>query len=111
VRKPLSVEAAAVTSDSGYTMEIPLPWSNLGVEPREGQIPGLQVYVNDRDGKNARQQARWFPRGDTHRHAAHMHALRLARNAELPVRVSATGRLDHMAWTVIEVTAPPAQEM
>ncbi|HCO94121.1 MAG TPA: hypothetical protein DIU00_09250 [Phycisphaerales bacterium] len=43
------VEFATVQTDSGYRMEIKLPWSTLGVEPSAGTKVGLDVHVNDDD--------------------------------------------------------------
>lgn len=44
----------------GYTMELAIPWSNLGVTPAEGLVMGFDVGVNDDDNGGGRDgQLMW----------------------------------------------------
>jgi len=44
----------------GYTVELAVPWSNLGVAPKDGMTIGLDIGVNDDDNGGARDsQMMW----------------------------------------------------
>lgn len=48
------VQYALVTTDEGYRLEIKLPWSTLGTQPSVGGRIGLDVQVNDNQGRGKR---------------------------------------------------------
>jgi predicted esterase len=56
---PARIEATSVPSAQGYTMEVLLPWENLGLKPKPDMEFGLQVQVNDLDEKGKRTQLLW----------------------------------------------------
>ncbi|MEZ4271734.1 MAG: sugar-binding protein [Myxococcota bacterium] len=51
--------SAAAETSTGYTMEIRIPWTTLGVSPSEGMRLGFLVGNNDRD-KGASSQFDWL---------------------------------------------------
>lgn len=38
-----------VQTDKGYSMEVSIPWSTIGITPSEGKVIGITAHVNDRD--------------------------------------------------------------
>ncbi len=79
-RTELSVDAAARKTPRGYQIELCLPWSNLGAEPQLGREFGLQILVNDDDGRGEkyRFQALWHPAGDPRKDPLAYQVFRLA---------------------------------
>ncbi len=53
---PVGVTAAQGTIPGGYTKEIAVAWSLLGVTPTNGTQIGLDIHVNDDDDGGARDQ-------------------------------------------------------
>lgn len=52
---------SGVSSESGYTLEIRIPWSDLGVTARAGMSLGFDVHVNDDDdGGDREHKVSWF---------------------------------------------------
>ncbi|MEZ4270302.1 MAG: sugar-binding protein [Myxococcota bacterium] len=49
------VQRGITTSEAGYTVELGVPWSALGLSPTESQTLGLLVANNDRDHGQSRQ--------------------------------------------------------
>ena len=60
------VEVRQRTLFTGYTKEISIPWSTLGVIPVSGTTIGFDIYVNDEDGDGGGLDSRfsWQARGD-----------------------------------------------
>ncbi|MBB3127046.1 beta-glucanase (GH16 family) [Paenibacillus rhizosphaerae] len=54
-RSITGVTFAQGDTDSGYQMEIKIPWSTLGGSPGSGVYMGFDVQVNDNDGYNGRE--------------------------------------------------------
>ena len=49
-----------VGTDTGYTLEIQIPWSTLGIAaPMAGGTIGFNLGMNDRDDAGAREQTSW----------------------------------------------------
>jgi predicted esterase len=106
LKSDLKVEAASVVTADGYALEVLLPWANLGIQPANGLLPRLQVYVNDRDAKDGpRRQARWHPLADAQRDASRLQVLTLAQRASPPVRAVALGDYSNLTRTVVHITA------
>lgn len=53
---PHNIAIAAQPTGDGYTVEVRIPWSDLGVTPSEGLILGLSLNVNDTDTRDAAVQ-------------------------------------------------------
>lgn len=51
---PLGITFAQANTTNGYTMEIQLAWSAIGVSPSTGKNSGLDIHVNDDDDGNGR---------------------------------------------------------
>ncbi len=64
------VQYGVVTTDSGYRVEIKLPWTTMiGVRPQAGRLIGMDVvFDDDDDGGGMDSQLAWhLPTGDPHR--------------------------------------------
>jgi hypothetical protein len=60
-----NVTAAFQTVIGGYIMEMRVPWATLGVQPRAGQLLGLDVHLNDDDDSRGREGKKaWFATRD-----------------------------------------------
>ena len=56
-----NVSVAGCSEPAGYTLEIAMPWRDLGVPPpRHNTVMGFTLLVNDSDGAG-RKWARWKP--------------------------------------------------
>ena len=79
---PVALTAARTKTKDGYLMEVVLPWTSLGVEPRVGIEFGAQAGVSDRDADGDVFRAVWHPgRGVT----SFVQRMRLADQAGPPV--------------------------
>lgn len=76
-----AIEYACTVDKGGYTIEVLLPWANLGAMPSAGERIGFQFYINDRDGGEETQNIRWHPDHDANERPESMYALRLADRA------------------------------
>jgi hypothetical protein len=47
--KTRGVQHAFARTDTGYRLEVKLPWSTLGIDPQVGSRIGLDIHVNDDD--------------------------------------------------------------
>jgi len=45
------VEYATAATDSGYVVEVKIPWANVGVMPEADLVVGFDAHVNDDDGQ------------------------------------------------------------
>lgn len=58
------VQAAARRTDSGYVLEVLLPWRDLNLKPHQGMTCGLQLFANDQDDPSAARapfRVMWHP--------------------------------------------------
>ncbi len=76
----LAADVAASKTPKGYVVELCLPWSNLPVRPQIGEEFGLQVFVNDDDGRGEKHrfQALWHPAGNPRQDPLAYQVFRLA---------------------------------
>lgn len=56
---PPSCEFAAKHTEDRAIYEVRIPWSQLGLTPREGLVLGLQIQANDADETQRLTQLRW----------------------------------------------------
>ncbi|MCW8132896.1 MAG: prolyl oligopeptidase family serine peptidase [Planctomycetota bacterium] len=78
---PMSVEAARVKREGGFTLEALIPWSNLKYEAAAGAEVEFRVNVNKRLPGLGRRQFVWREAG-----GQEFHRLQLADRAGAPVR-------------------------
>jgi quinoprotein glucose dehydrogenase len=74
----LSIDCVSTKTANGYVMEALLPWSNLNRQWQNLDELGFQLYVNDADSPGQRQQAVWFPAGNTGANSRSMQRIKLA---------------------------------
>jgi pimeloyl-ACP methyl ester carboxylesterase len=80
-----AVATAARRTDSGYAMELLIPWEACALRARRGAEVAVQVRLNDADGEGSWRQVRFSgPVGGKQ-------PLRLAESASPPVRLVASG--------------------
>lgn len=87
--RPLTLRRASRRLDSGYLVEILLPWSNLGMEPNAGLELGFQLSANDHDGEDEDAEGPlrvgWYP-GVNPRDVYAMVGLMLAEESDAGIR-------------------------
>lgn len=77
----------------GYTMEVLLPWSNLGITPKPGDVVGFQVDAADVDSAKSRCRLLWHPNGivsDPNDNPKILIPVRLSKSPSPPVLAAAT---------------------
>lgn len=104
-KTPLAVTAARSATESGYVMEVLLPWANLGIAPEAGREIALQIVINDTDYQSGRYQTMWYPRGGAYSDTKAMHRLRLAESASAPVRAATAAAYERFRRTRVTVVA------
>ena len=71
-------QAAAIVRDAGYTIEVLLPWQNLGIVPKPDLAFAFQLVANDCDGDDDGFRVGWYPRRGGPRASREMFTLRLS---------------------------------
>ncbi len=86
----VEAKSACTVVKGGYTVELLLPWSNLGIDPQiqeqmgwpaENNQIAFQFYVNDRDGEEEAKGVWWHKDRDAHEQPESMYGLRLTDHA------------------------------
>ena len=101
----LTIDAARTKTNSGYILEVSLPWKNLATTPKTGDEIGFQLYVNDTDAQDDRFQVIWYPRAGTHSNPSAVHRLCLAAKPSIAVLAAAGGSYVQIWRTRIDVLA------
>jgi len=104
-KQPPTIEAARTKTDTGYVLEVLLPWSNLGIEPELGREVGFQLFVDESDGPDTDFAVRWFPGLDTAYYTDQMHRVRLSETPSPRVASLVRGEYERFRRTKIAVTA------
>ena len=101
----MSVEIASRATSDGYSMELRLPWKNLGIEVFEGLELGLQIYVMETDDNGRCHTAMWHPAGDSHVDAKAVHRVILSDKPSPPVTaiVSLQGTVENQDSSMLRV--------
>ena len=75
----LDVKTVLKDDNTGYTMEVAIPFASIGVTPKNGTIMGLEVANNDNDNHTEidRRILYWSYRGDSHNNPAYWGAVTL----------------------------------
>ena len=102
---PVSFDARCVPIADGYSLEMLLPWKNLGIEPAVGQEVALQMVVNDAMAPGARVQNLWFPQDGAHASSKIMHRLRLSEQAGPAIVCNAAAAVERFRWIRVGVVA------
>ena len=84
----LSADLAGRRTDTGWQVEMLWPWRNVGIDPAEGRQFGMQLFVNDDDGKGRNDwfRTRWHPLEHPSQKPEAFQVLRLASAPSAPVR-------------------------
>ncbi|MEE9405067.1 MAG: sugar-binding protein, partial [Algisphaera sp.] len=91
----LVVQAAAVKTEQGYTLEALIPWSNLPeINPKLNATFAFQLMINDVDGPFEKETFTWYPDTNSYANRHAMHTLRLAQEPDTTVRLMVKPRLD-----------------
>ncbi len=72
------VSWALQESSQGYSVELAIPWRGLALEPHAGDRLGLDIGMNDNDGKPQETQTRWAGIAGNYASTGHFGVLRLA---------------------------------
>lgn len=102
--QPLAVDVARLLTDDGYTLEARFPWSNLGIDPKEGVETAFQIYVADADPEDGATFV-WYPGTEAWRDSSHTRRLRLAERPGPDVTAGARAEYRDMAETVVHAGA------
>lgn len=102
-KQPIAHEAVARRDNETGTVEILLPWSNLGILPERGAEAALQLLVNDADGDGPRFQAAWYPSAPPSGRTRAMHRIRLSSRPSRPVHLVAHSRYTEWADTKVDL--------
>ena len=103
-KRELSVQAARSLTDTGYLLEVRLPWTNLPDIPKAGDEIGFQLFVTDADSATDRFQVQFYPLSTAH--SSHrMHLIRLATIASPSTLAKATVEFLATDRIRLEVTA------
>jgi len=92
----LTAEIAAKAAPEGYVVETCLPWKNLKIKPGTGAEFGLQLFVNDDDGKGGKYRfgALWHPAGDPRRDPLAYQTFHLAAEPSRPIEFTRSEKPD-----------------
>jgi hypothetical protein len=77
----LESQYACAVVEGGYTVEIRLPWSKLGIDPQQTDEVAFQFYVDDRDGEVKTKGIWWHRDRDSNEQPESMYGLRLTDHA------------------------------
>ncbi len=104
-KSALNVPFARTITPGGYTLEVLLPWQNLGITPQMGRAVALQINLNDVDQGGAKTQLRWYPEEGAFSDSKRMMALRLAERPSPAVLAAVSGRYERFRRVRINVEA------
>jgi len=100
-----SVQSASQLITGGYTMELAIPWSVLGVTPSTTAKYGFDIGVDDCDGTTSRSnQAVWAGDGNDYLSTSNFGTLELSA---LPATITQTVSLAK-GWNLISFNVVPA---
>ena len=97
---------SAIVTPPRYRCAVALPWQNLGITPREGEMIGLQVAFSKVTADGAMFRASWYPLVAVSPSA--MHCLRLANMASAAVNVQMLAAQHTGAMSRVLHTGAPA---
>lgn len=86
---PAALKAARRKTDTGYLLELLVPWSPLAIRPKAGREVGVQVLVNDADQVDGETlHTAWYPADNTGFDGDNMHRVRLAAKPSPSVEIA-----------------------
>lgn len=102
---PLTLQAARTFTPNGYSLEVCLPWANLGLTPARGREMAMQVRCYHEDsGKNG-YDLYWYPAQATWADSHRMHRLCLAQHASAPVQAAAYAHYERFRRVHVDIDA------
>lgn len=105
-----NVDWAETTSESGYVVEVAIPWATLGGTPQAGDEIGIEVMLNDDDDGNGRDgKVTWNDPNDASFYSPAAFGTATLSGDPLPVELSSfTATLDRrdvvLSWTTVSET-------
>lgn len=77
--QPLVCKSVARITDKGYSIESEILFSGLGIEPKKGEVCGIQILVSDFDRSRTAPESvlSWHYLSDTYRNDYALHNLKL----------------------------------
>ncbi len=106
-KTPIVIEAARTADAENCTLEVCVPWQNLGIKPETGREILFQLCVNDASPTGPRLQSRWYP-GNSYGNTRLMYRLRLAESPSSAVVVAAGASYERLRRTQVGVVATGA---
>lgn len=107
-RLPSEARGSSRKTETGYEMEVLLPWASLAIEPYAGREVTCQIMVsNFKRGEEQQDHLVWYPMYGAYYDSRKMHRLRLSDRAHPPLKVRGNCRTDLWRRTMeVEITAP-----
>jgi len=105
-----NVDWAETTSESGYVVEVAIPWATLGVTPQAGDQIGIEVMLNDDDDGDGRDgKVTWNDPDDASFYSPAAFGTATLSGNPLPVELSRfTASLDRrnvvLSWATVSET-------
>ena len=90
------LRAARMKQEGGYSMEVLLPWENVGIKPQAGVELAFQIWLNGYDADAPELHAVWYPARGTREASDRTQRIRLAVAPSPPVQ--AAGRACYDGW-------------
>ncbi|MGD1000451.1 MAG: prolyl oligopeptidase family serine peptidase [Candidatus Brocadiia bacterium] len=100
-----SLKAARMKQEGGYSMEVLLPWKNLGIKPEVGVELAFQIWLNGCDAAAPELHAVWYPAAGTREAPDRTQRIRLAVAPSPPVQAAGRARYDGWRSTHAVVVA------
>ena len=104
----IAIEAARTANAENYTLEVRVPWQNLGIKPEIGREIVFQLYVNDARPVGPRLQNRWYPEVGDVGNTRLMYRLRLAEQPSSAAVVAVGASYERLRRTQVGVVATGA---
>jgi poly(3-hydroxybutyrate) depolymerase len=104
-----TLTAARMKQAGGYSMEVLLPWENVGIKPQVGAELAFQTWINGDNVGAPELHTVWYPATGTRDASDRTQRIRLAVAPSAPVR--AAGRVRYDGWRgarVVVVAEPEA---
>ena len=89
-----TLRAARMKQEGGYSMEVVLPWKNVGIKPQVGAELAFQIWLNGYDADAPELHAVWYPATGTSGASDRTQRIRLAITPSPPVRAAGRARYD-----------------
>lgn len=102
-----SLKVACAKTRGGYTMEVLLPWENLGVSPKVGTEAAFQLFVDDYGRAGGQTNLVWYPAAGTFNHTDFAYTIKLSDKPSAPVLVAGRATYDGVKSTRVTIVGAP----